>query len=195
MKTFFTILFLLTINITLAQITHTIDWESDVGLDATMTIDVGDTVEWINVEEGMPHDVTSNDSNAPEGFGSEILGYMEAYSFTFNSPVVFDYGCSIHPGLMDGTITVEAVMSVGDNFAETIQYMPNPVQDYLYVSSPTTLKSISVINIQGQQIISELLPQQNTSYDINLQTLKSGVYFVRVTGVEGQRALFKILKK
>jgi len=195
MKTIFTTLFVLIFSISYTQTTHTIDWDSDVGSNATITIEVGDTIEWINVEEGMPHDVTSNDPNAPEGFGSEILGDMETYSFTFNSPVVFDYGCSIHPGLMDGTITVEDVMSVEDNFAENVQYMPNPVHDYLHVSSFTALKSISVINMQGQQIISELLPQQNISYDINLQTLKSGVYFVQVTGAEGQRAIFKVLKK
>src|SRR5690554_2333803 len=195
MKKLFTTLFVLTFSLSFTQTTHTIDWESNVGSNATLTIDVGDTIEWINVEEGMPHDVVSTDPNAPEGFGSEILGDMESYSFTFDSPVVFDYGCSIHPGLMDGTITVEEPMSVEDQFVENLQYMPNPVLDYLQVSSLTTLNSISVVNLKGQHIVSELFPQQLTSYNINLQSLKSGVYFVQIIGAEGQRAVFRIIKK
>lgn len=89
-----------------AQTTHFIDWELGVGADATITIDVGDTVEWTNVDIGMPHDVSSTDPDAPAGFGSATLGDMDTYSFTFNSEVVFDYGCGFHPGSMDGTITV-----------------------------------------------------------------------------------------
>lgn len=89
-----------------AQTTHFIDWELSVGSDATITIDVGDTIEWTNVDIGMPHDVSSTDPNAPAGFGSAPLGDLDTYSFTFNSPVVFDYGCGFHPGSMDGTITV-----------------------------------------------------------------------------------------
>jgi len=89
-----------------AQTTHFIDWDLSVGSDATITIDVGDTIEWTNVDIGMPHDVSSTDPNAPAGFGSTTLGDLDTYSFTFNSPVVFDYGCGIHPGAMDGTITV-----------------------------------------------------------------------------------------
>ncbi|HZH70703.1 MAG TPA: GEVED domain-containing protein, partial [Flavobacteriaceae bacterium] len=89
-----------------AQTTHFIDWDLSVGANASITIDVGDTIEWTNVDIGMPHDVTSTDPNAPAGFGSALLGDFDTYSFTFNAPVVFDYGCGIHPGSMDGTITV-----------------------------------------------------------------------------------------
>lgn len=100
------LLFGLCICFVQAQTTHVIDWELGVGGDATITIDAGDTVEWTNVDIGMPHDVTSSDPDAPAGFGSATLGDMDTYSFTFDDPVVFDYGCGIHPGSMDGTITV-----------------------------------------------------------------------------------------
>src|SRR5690606_32520623 len=85
-----------------------IDWEMSVGANASITINVGDEIIWTNVDIGMPHDVTSSDPDAPAGFGSGILFDNDTYSFTFNSAVVFDYGCSIHPGSMDGTITVLA---------------------------------------------------------------------------------------
>lgn len=89
-----------------AQTTHFINWEMSVGANATITIDVGDEIVWTNVD-GASHNVISNDPDAPAGFGSGIMGLGDTYSFTFNTPVVFDYMCGFHPS-MNGTITVLA---------------------------------------------------------------------------------------
>ncbi len=93
-----------------AQQTHEIMWSmSTTSAQATITIDVGDTIKWIWTENGMPHDVSSIDPNAPSGFGSTMM--MNAgseYEFTFTEAVVFNYRCSVHPASMFGTITVES---------------------------------------------------------------------------------------
>jgi len=93
-----------------AQQTYEIMWSmSTTPAQATITIEVGDTVKWIWAENGMPHDVSSIDPNAPDGFGSTMMTAIGSiYEFTFNEEVTFDYRCSIHPGSMFGTITVEA---------------------------------------------------------------------------------------
>lgn len=88
-----------------AQTTHPINWGMSTGAAATITINVGDAIEWTNVD-AMNHNVVSIDVNAPVGFGSGTLGQNDTYLFTFNSAVVFDYRCSFHPGTMFGTITV-----------------------------------------------------------------------------------------
>ncbi|MEX2350581.1 MAG: plastocyanin/azurin family copper-binding protein [Flavobacteriaceae bacterium] len=89
-------------------VVHEIVWEVGVnGPDASLTIAPGDTVRWIWGEDDMPHNVVSDDANAPEDFGSEILtGGGMIYEFTFTEETVFEYRCSVHPATMFGTITV-----------------------------------------------------------------------------------------
>lgn len=89
-------------------VVHEIVWKMDVnGQNASVTVKPGDTVRWVWGEDDMPHDVSSTDANAPDGFGSEILtGEGQVYEFTFTEETTFEYRCSVHPDSMFGTITV-----------------------------------------------------------------------------------------
>src|SRR5690554_2489145 len=89
---------------------YEIIWMTNMAVqNATITIKPGDTIRWIWGEGGMPHDVTSDDPNAPEDFGSEILlGEGQVYEYTFTEEITFEYRCSIHPNSMVGTISVIA---------------------------------------------------------------------------------------
>lgn len=89
-------------------VTYEIYWKMDTsGQLASVNIKPGDTVRWIWAEENMPHDVTSNDPNAPDDFGSEMMiGEGSIYEYTFTEETTFNYHCSIHPTTMFGTITV-----------------------------------------------------------------------------------------
>lgn len=89
-------------------VTYEIYWKMDTsGQLASVNIKPGDTVRWIWAEENMPHDVTSNDPNAPDDFGSEMMiGEDSIYEYTFTEETTFNYHCSIHPTTMFGTITV-----------------------------------------------------------------------------------------
>jgi len=92
-----------------AQTTHPIAWGMSTGSAATITIQVGDAIEWTNID-AMNHNVVSIDPEAPVGFGSGTMAQNDTYLFTFNDPVVFSYRCSFHPGTMAGVIKVEAVV-------------------------------------------------------------------------------------
>ncbi|HZH70702.1 MAG TPA: plastocyanin/azurin family copper-binding protein [Flavobacteriaceae bacterium] len=91
-------------------VTYEIIWMTNMAVqNATITIKPGDTIRWIWGEGGMPHDVTSDDPNAPEDFGSGILiGEGQVYEYTFTEEITFEYRCSIHPNSMVGTISVIA---------------------------------------------------------------------------------------
>lgn len=91
-------------------VVHEINWEMGVsGQLASVNIKPGDTVRWIWTEDNMPHDVSSNNPNAPDDFGSQIImGIGSSYEYTFTEETVFEYRCSIHPDTMYGTITVMA---------------------------------------------------------------------------------------
>jgi Leucine-rich repeat (LRR) protein len=127
-----------------AQQTHNINWGmSTTNQQASITIDVGDTIKWIWVDNGMPHDVSSIDPNAPEGFGSPLmstLGYE--YSFTFDSEVTFNYRCAVHPGTMFGTITV-----VGGTVEEVVNIPDAAFKAYLVGNASINLNSDSEIQV------------------------------------------------
>jgi len=68
-----------------------------------LTVKAGTTVTWIN-EDDIPHTVASS----TKAFKSKALDTDDKYAFTFTTPGVYQYFCSLHPH-MTGTIVVEAV--------------------------------------------------------------------------------------
>ena len=69
---------------------------------ARITVKAGAAVTWIN-EDDIPHAVASS----TRLFKSKALDTDDKYSFTFTTPGVYQYFCSLHPH-MTGTIVVEA---------------------------------------------------------------------------------------
>jgi len=84
-----------------------------------ITINVGDTVEWIN-KEGY-HNVNGQKShprneNNPESFGNEV-GEGWTYKFTFTKPGLYKYHCDPHLSAdMVGTVKVESKIDEGDTY-------------------------------------------------------------------------------
>lgn len=68
----------------------------------TLTVPAGTTVMWKN-EDDIPHTVTST----TKAFKSQALDTDDNFSFTFTTPGVYEYFCSLHPH-MTGKIVVEA---------------------------------------------------------------------------------------
>jgi plastocyanin len=70
---------------------------------ATLTVNVGTTVTWINRDD-IPHTVVS--ASDPRAFKSSALDTDDKFSFTFTKAGVFPYFCSIHPK-MTGKVIVK----------------------------------------------------------------------------------------
>ena len=67
----------------------------------SFTISTGTTVTWTNIES-LEHNVTSGTE-----FTSPLLGLNETFTYTFNSPGTFTYGCTgPYHGIMTGVVTV-----------------------------------------------------------------------------------------
>lgn len=183
---------LFTTGMMLAQTTYNLDWAVGInGEDASVTIEVGDTVEW-TWTDNLPHTVTSL-GGATESFDSGTLtGEGTTYSFTFTQEGVNPYDCVIHPATMFGTITVEQALSIEDKFAVNLNYYPNPVMDKLKVTSLFQLDNYKVFDILGKQVHSGQL-QANVA-DIDFSQLKSGMYFVKVQSGELQKTM-KVMKR
>jgi plastocyanin len=67
-----------------------------------VTVKVGTTVTWTN-DDDIPHTVTSS----TKAFKSKVLDRDDKFSFTFTTPGIYEYFCSLHPQ-MTGTLVVEA---------------------------------------------------------------------------------------
>jgi plastocyanin len=66
-----------------------------------VTVKAGATVAWIN-DDDIPHTVASS----TKVFKSKALDTSDKFSFTFTTPGVYEYFCSVHP-YMTGAIVVE----------------------------------------------------------------------------------------
>ncbi len=73
---------------------------------ASLTINVGDTVEWINVDTAA-HTVTSGSpANGPSGvFDSSLIMGGASFENTFDEAGSYDYFCMVHPWMV-GNIQV-----------------------------------------------------------------------------------------
>lgn len=179
-----------------AQQTHDITWVMGISnQDASLTINVGDTVRWTWGVAGMPHNVTSVDPNAPTGFGSATMSTLgSTYEFTFTEAVSFTYRCSIHT-TMTGTITVEGSSNVDGFTNKSIKFYPTLVDDVLTIEAKETVKEYQIFDIQGKRVLKQTLAGNSSDFNINVTSLTKGVYFVQLTSTEGENITLKFCKK
>lgn len=181
---------LLVTTITVAQTTFPLDWMLN-SPDLDLTIEQGDTVEW-TWQDGVAHTVT-NISGSQEDFDSGILtGIGETFSYTFLDVGANPYQCDIHPGSMNGTITVEMSLGIDEKFIKNLQLFPNPTENELTMFSLFKLETYAIYDFSGRKILSGQGAGNFTSVDTS--SLNSGVYFVSVTSVDGLQATKKIIK-
>ena len=77
-----------------------------------ITINVGESVTWTNMDIIVPHTATSgNPEDADFGsvFLSARLGINDSFTHTFDEPGEFIYFCEVHPVMMrDAKVIVQA---------------------------------------------------------------------------------------
>ncbi|HET8838123.1 MAG TPA: T9SS type A sorting domain-containing protein [Flavobacteriaceae bacterium] len=83
-----------------------------------------------------------------------------------------------------------ADLSTQDFPFQNIEIYPNPVKTSLYVEGPNSYNSM-IFNIRGKQLLKTTL--LNT-HQINLSSLKPGIYFLRLTNDRNQSITKKIIK-
>jgi plastocyanin len=146
---------------------------------ASVTIDVGDTVEFDNQAgfhwvDGRQSTYASN----PVSFDNQAQsGSGWTYLQVFNTAGAYDYRCGIHTTTMFGTITVQLPTGINEDTAEnTVDFYPNPASKELTFSEYKLVKSVTIYSITGMQVLFSELP--NNKLDVS--TLKVGTYFVKI---------------
>ena len=101
------LVFLVTASVAGAQAPDaTIDAEGTEWVPDTVTVTTGDTVRWTFAGETVPHNLKSTSPNWNVDTADQTGG--APYDHTFTAPGVYTFVCEVHPGTMDGAVTVEA---------------------------------------------------------------------------------------
>jgi plastocyanin len=66
-------------------------------LPGVVTINVGDSVTWVN-DDDLPHDAVGN------GWSTTLLGKYDSDTVTFRRAGRFPYSCSIHPAMRSAVV-------------------------------------------------------------------------------------------
>jgi len=92
---------------------------------------------------------------------------------------------------LDNLKVVDGTLGVADNAFNNFKYFVD-VNSQLNLSANTTLESLSLYNMLGQEVVSQRLA--NSTEVINIASLQTGVYIATVS-IDGASKSFKIVKK
>ncbi len=174
-----------------AQGVYEIIWDSSTNPSvASPIIEVGDTVKWIWASASQKT-VTSLPGSR-EIFDSGILeGTNQTFSYTFQKTGVSEYENEIDPNVK-GKITVVGKLSKEDKFVKNLKFFPNPVRNYLTISSPFTIDGYQIYNVLGSLVAEGPAARKTTTVDMT--ALNSGLYFIKVVSGNLQSTL-KVAKR
>lgn len=95
----------------------------------------------------------------------------------------------------DGMMTVfgicDAILNTPNVSINNFTFYPNPVTDILHIVADHAMTSVSVFNLQGQQVLNSKTSAQH----IDLSALPAGIYLSKVTFEDGSVETFKIIKR
>ncbi|HLW33325.1 MAG TPA: T9SS type A sorting domain-containing protein [Aequorivita sp.] len=83
-------------------------------------------------------------------------------------------------------------LGVSDLISVDFTYYPNPVNEVLTIQSQEKIESIAVYNLMGQKVLNS---STISNGEIDLSTLKSGLFLVKATFAGGHTETLKIVKK
>ena len=174
-----------------SQTLHNVEVSSFMFTPSMLTIEVGDTVRWTNVNG--THNVVADDNSFTSGAPAPPPW---VYEFVFTTVGDNPYYCQPHGGPggsgMSGVITVQNPTNVNDDNIivedfELKQNYPNPFNPSTNISFviPTSgLVNLKVFNILGNEITTILNDQLfagEHTVPFNAAGLSSGIYFYSLT--------------
>ena len=156
-----------------------LDWDTFEPLD--MSHDVGE----IHIKNKQFIDFDFPNINLPDSTANEPMSHGYIYyrikpkqnlvvgdQMENTAYIFFDFNEAIITNTTTTTV-VQTLSTTKEELFELSLY-PNPASSILHLQTENVIDLITLINIQGQELIS------TPSKDIDVSSLKSGIYFVRV---------------
>ena len=167
-----------------AQTTHTVNAGSYYYTPTNLTVQVGDSVIWIN--DGGLHDVngninsiTSQPFNNPVTFDSPSTNTAGAviFAYKFTVPGTYNYDCSVGSHAANGMVGSVIVTdpSTNINTASTnYSIYPNPTSEFVYLSGINEDYKTTVYDITGKMLLS------TGEKKIDLSSYPNGLYILNI---------------
>ena len=136
----------------------------------------------------------SSDKNKITIVPKNNLNISQTYYLALNGAVEDYYNNTLSSEKISYFTTV-STNSISPDIEFDIQIMPNPVSDYLLISSPIEpISDYSIFNLTGQLIKSNT-ELNNSQLTIGLNDFVNGVYIIRVLLSNGYSKSFKFIKR
>jgi hypothetical protein len=100
------------------------------------------------------------------------------------------YTAVIESGTVERQFLLSQLLSTTEAVFTDVNIYPNPVKNTLHISNTTHIKSLEIYSIQGQ-----VMRTQKSQFEtIDMSTLSSGLYFVKLTDNANRSKTIKIAK-
>lgn len=184
MKKIIFIIAVLTSGVLTAQTKFTVNVANFSFTPANLTITVGDTVEFVNTSgvhwvDGRQVTFAAN----PVSFDNQSQsGSGWTYTQVFNTVGNYNYRCGIHTTTMTGAISVQLPTSITENeSANKVSFYPNPASEELFFLNYNLIKNMAIYSLTGKKAVA----YTSVTQKIDISSLNSGVYFVKLTTDKG----------
>jgi PKD repeat protein len=166
------------------------------------------TQDITTVTLGDPIKFTSTSANA----SSYSWNFFEGDIITEQSPVHYYNTLGVNSKKFSVELTIKSVAGCSDSVlkdeiitvvnpvtgiespkAAEFSYYPNPVKEKLCLSSNMLIKSVKILNINGEVIQS--LTFDNDIVYVDFSQLSSGIYLLNINGLKESKKLIKIIKQ
>jgi plastocyanin len=193
MKKFTQVVMMCLAPVAFGQTNHQINAQAMSWSPNDLTIDLGDSVTWVNNNSGSHNlnGTTATYSSNPESFGMPTVGTNWTFGKRFNVPGIYLYRCDPHSQVMTGKVTVvDPSLGVGENAVSAISFGPNPATETITIQSNASEMDVVIYDMAGNKVLSENLKNKN---QLNISSLKQGAYVIeiRANGTILQEQLIK----
>ncbi len=100
--------------------------------------------------------------------------------------------CGKYPWNLPSKRVAAPSMTQGD---PVIQLTPNPVSDRLTIASSETIKSGSIVDVNGRIVMEKVLTEESESFSVDVNHLAPGVYFIQLQTTQGKVEVQKFVVK
>ena len=156
--------------------------------------------------------MTENDDNITIAWEAPEKGEPTAYNLYFNNELVLNntkemsfntttaedfymaevvalYDDKESVGIIKTSVTEEEIIdttNVISNYENIFNIYPNPVEDELTITTELRVEEIAIYDIYGRQAMSQQVNETTSQQVVNVTSLNSGIYFVRITTEDGE---------
>lgn len=175
----------------------------DSKLDVSTVRMVSSSANYTMTKSGSQLTWNFNNINLPPSNGSSTIGHgyitfqikpTAGYSIGDVIPNFANIYFDFNPAIVTPICNTEFVMALSNEVFvfEGLNYYPNPIENVFNISNNSLINQIKIYTINGRMIHNENIDALDSTID--LSSINSGIYFVKVTS-NGLEKTIKIIKK